>query len=145
MTLDDGVRLWWLIREAGPDSSYVLTAYVRTDRDEKSESPAFESTIVGLQNRLAALGETAAEAEKNAMLLLRDMLEDAIESDEVEACFRDAKGLGWKLTLVPFNEMAATIQEFVANTSEPSKSKLVIEDEDGSGWRATPATAEVCA
>lgn len=140
----DGFRLWWLIRQEGQESSYILTAYVMTDRDAESEAPTFESTIVGLEDRIFASGDTAHEAEENAMRLLHDMLEDALETDNLEPCFRDAKnkGLGVKLQAVPFQKMVAMLEEFIDRTSEkPAVSKrLSISD---TGWRAEPATSEV--
>jgi hypothetical protein len=146
MSSRDGLRLWWLIRKEGKDKSYVLSAYVITDRDAESEAPTVESTILGLEDRLFGSGETAREAELNAMQLLHDMLEDALASGTLEESFKDAKGLGVKLAAVPFEKMVEMMEEFRDTAAgKPATSKrLSLSD---AGWRAEPATpelAEVC-
>jgi len=143
----DGMRLWWLVRENSATSCYVLSAYVSVVRDpgeSKGDQPIFESTIAGLEDRLFASGETAAEAEQEAMRLLHDLFEDALETDTLKQSFAGAKGLGVKLAKVSFNQMVESLKSVTKITAEAeAEARPTIEDQK---WVAEPATdlAEVC-
>lgn len=137
------VRPWWLVREDGGSGSYVVTVNVVTDRDTESERPAFESTILGLEDRIAGGGSTAGEAETVAMQLLHDMLEHSIVRGNFEDAFRGARGLTARRTAVAYKDMVDMLRELGATQKgKPGPAA------SNNAWRAEPQTAEaaeVCA
>lgn len=135
----DGLRLWWLIRQDGRDRCYVLQAYVKTDQDKESGEPAYEATIIGMEDRLVASGETPNEAERKAMWLLDDILEDAIASETMDECFAKTS-MKAKSVEVPFHEMVAMIRDFVATTSAASPTVQAKHRLNDASVYAEPAT-----
>lgn len=144
MDYGDATRLWWLIRANDQSSSYVLTAYVKIEHDTEGDQPIYESTIAGLENRIFGAGETAREAEINAMRLLGDMLEVALKQGSFEKCFADAKGFGAELNAVPFDKMVDTLKSVVmASTGKAGDAQKQRPFLEAPGMRAEPLTREL--
>ena len=124
-----GRRIWFLLRRFEADS-ILFPIIVETAEDEAA---LFGASISGLDDRLAAMGRTVEEAERNAVEMFKDIVDLAIEKNTP---------LGHELGQgVPFTRLNYSFENAQAFFDE-LKATLRFGSEDEE-WRLVPTTALV--
>jgi hypothetical protein len=70
------IQVWMLMRGLGPDASlFFPTLIVKAEEDEPA---LFGAAVAGFEHRMAAMGYSEDEAARNAIELLREMVDNAL-------------------------------------------------------------------
>ncbi|MBI1799427.1 MAG: hypothetical protein HYR73_07035 [Candidatus Eisenbacteria bacterium] len=77
-----GLALCLLARQHGEKSTILFVTQVQTERDMDFAGESHVATIIGLEDRLVATGQTLDQARDNALELFRDLIDEAIEVSE---------------------------------------------------------------
>ena len=72
-------RAWWLLRRSpmDPKRSFLFHVDVVIEEDEPG---LFGAHVVGMEDRMVAMGQSLEEATENACMLFMDTVDDAVES-----------------------------------------------------------------
>jgi hypothetical protein len=123
-------RIWLLLRKLDEQKSLFFTLLVRIAEDEPA---VFGATINGLENRMAAAGQSLYEAELNAVEMFKGLIDYTLETSRVPLGFE--LGQTFPYVVVPVKlEQADAFFEAIENAVKSAA------DDNEPEWRSVPTS-----
>ncbi len=126
---------YWLARQLADKETLFFSLIVEVAPDSEG---AFSGTVVGLEERIGAGGDSPEAASAWALLLFREMVDNGIEASSPEREL-DGSGIRTHRLPIPFDEIAGFVKEL---QDQDARDQAVATRKTASVWREAAVEPE---